>query len=99
MTKLLRPSEESADSPGNDDIIHDLGHNGNAASLENQEKTIVESSLFDLEGGPVLVPGLIIEPTEPTDQAGQSEVQEMTNTDTSVGAFETQDQNIPEVNA
>ncbi|KAL5180428.1 Alpha-amylase [Glycine soja] len=93
---ILQPKEESADSPGNDDIIHDLGHNGNAASLENQEKTIVESSLFDLEGGPVLVPGLIIEPTEPTDQAGQSEVQEMTNTDTSVGAFETQDQNIPE---
>ncbi|KAG5071284.1 hypothetical protein JHK86_006495 [Glycine max] len=93
---ILRPSEESADSPGNDDIIHDLGHNGNAASLENQEKTIVESSLFDLEEGPVLVPGLTIPPTEPTDEADQGEVQESTKKDISVEAFETQDQNIAE---
>ena len=95
---ILQPSEESADSPGNDDIIHDLGQNGNAASLENQEKTIVESSLFDLEEGPVLVPGLTIPPTEPTDEADQGEVQETTKKDTSVEAFETQDQNIAEVN-
>ncbi|KAL5133462.1 Phosphoglucan, water dikinase, chloroplastic [Glycine soja] len=91
---ILQPSEESADSPGNDDIIHDLGQNGNPASLENQEKTIVESSLFDLEEGPVLVPGLPIPPTEPTDEADQGEVQETTKKDTSVEAFETQDQNI-----
>ncbi|KAK7390653.1 hypothetical protein VNO78_25999 [Psophocarpus tetragonolobus] len=93
---ILQPSEESADSPLNDDIIHDLGHNGNDASLENHEETVVESSLFDIEVGPALVPGLIIPPTGPTDEASQSEVQEIATKDTSVGALETQDQNIPE---
>ncbi|TKY63476.1 Cyclomaltodextrin glucanotransferase [Spatholobus suberectus] len=93
---MLQTSEESADSLGNDDIMPDFGHSGSAASLKNQERTIVESSLFDFEGGPVLVPGLIIPPTVPTDEASQGEVQEMTTVDTSVGAFESQDQNIPE---
>ncbi|RDX62155.1 Alpha-amylase, partial [Mucuna pruriens] len=89
-------SEESADGPGIGDIINDIEHNGSAASFMNQEMTIVEGSLFDFEEGPVLVPGLVIPPTVQTDEAGQGEVQEMTTTDTSVGAFETQDQNIPE---
>lgn len=102
--KMLQPSEESADSTGNDDIIHDLGHNGSTESLENEEGTIVESSLFDFEGGPVLVPGLIIPPTESTNEAtneaSQGEVQEKTTMDISVEASENnQDQNPPEVNA
>lgn len=93
---VLQPSEESANRPGNDDIVHDVGHNGSTKSRENQEGTTVQSSLFDYEGVPVLVPGLILPPTEATDEAGQ--VQEMTTMDTSDGAFETQDQSIPEFN-
>ncbi|KAK7349848.1 hypothetical protein VNO77_07609 [Canavalia gladiata] len=96
INNVIQQSEESADSAGNGDIIHNLGHNGSAASLENQERTIVESSLFDFDGGPVLVPGLI-PPIETTDEAGQDEVQEVATVDTSVVAFETQDQKIPEL--
>ncbi|CAJ1949046.1 unnamed protein product [Sphenostylis stenocarpa] len=96
---ILQKSEESADSTGNDDIIHDLGHNGSPASLENQEGIIVDSSLFDFEGGPVLVPGLMVPPTEPTNEAGQGEVQEKTTMDTSVEASEIDpDQNPPKFN-
>ncbi|KAK7382415.1 hypothetical protein VNO80_01266 [Phaseolus coccineus] len=92
--KMLQCIEESADS-----TVHDLGHNGSAESLENQEGTIVESSLVDSEGGPVLVPGL----TEPTNEASQGEVEEKTTMDIPVEASETdqdqdqdQDQNPPE---
>ncbi|XP_027335139.1 phosphoglucan, water dikinase, chloroplastic isoform X2 [Abrus precatorius] len=92
---IIQQNEKSADSLENDDIIYDFGHNGSATSIGNQERTNFESNLFDFEGGPVLVPGLI-QPTVPSDEDGQDEVQEMTTMDTSVGAFETQDQNIPE---
>ncbi|XP_061362810.1 uncharacterized protein LOC133306500 [Gastrolobium bilobum] len=94
---MIHQCEESADSLRNVDIIHDLGHNGNAAPLKNQERTILDGSLLDFEGGPVLVPGLI-PPTVPTEQAGPGEVEERTTVDTSIGAFETKDQNIPEFN-
>ncbi|KAL2337799.1 hypothetical protein Fmac_012245 [Flemingia macrophylla] len=91
---VLQPSEESANSLGNDDTVYDVGHSGSTKSLE--EGTIVKSSLFEFEGVPVLVPGLTMPPTEATDEADQDKVQEMTTVDTSGGAFETQDQNIPE---
>ncbi|BAT88858.1 hypothetical protein VIGAN_05249200, partial [Vigna angularis var. angularis] len=90
LNEKIERSEESADSAGNDDIIHDLGNNGSTASL-NEEGTVVESSLlFDFEGGPVLVPGLTIPPIEPTNEASQGEkVQEKTSKDISVEGSET----------
>ncbi|XP_014516815.1 uncharacterized protein LOC106774358 [Vigna radiata var. radiata] len=96
----IEPSEESADIAGNDDIVLDLGNNGSAASLENEEETIVESSLlFDFESVPVLVPGLTIPSIEPTNEASQGEkVQEKTTKDISIEASETdQDQNPPKL--
>lgn len=98
----IEPSEESADSAGNDDIVLDLGNNGSAASLENEEETIVESSLlFDFESGPVLVPGLTIPATEPTKASqGEKVIQEKTTKDIAVEGSETDlNQNPPEVNA
>ena len=99
----IQLSEESADSPQNDDIIYDLGHNGNAAPIMNQERTIVGGNLFDLEPGPVLVPGLT-PPVVPTEEEGpgevqEGEVQERSTMETSSEAFESKDQNIPEVTA
>ncbi|XP_027908312.1 uncharacterized protein LOC114167424 isoform X1 [Vigna unguiculata] len=85
----IEPSEESAD----------LGNNGSIASLEDEEGTVVESSLlFEFVGDPVLVPGLTIPPTEPSNEASQGEeVQEKTSKDISVEASETdQDRNPPE---
>ncbi|KAK7286899.1 hypothetical protein RJT34_22243 [Clitoria ternatea] len=94
-TNMVQQSEESADGSGNEDMIHDLRHNGNAAPLKNQESTIVESSLFDYEEGLVLVPGLI-PLTMPTEEAGPDEVQDKITLDTPSEAFETQEQNLPE---
>lgn len=97
-SSVIKKSEESADDGPRNDVIDVLEYNRNAAaSLKNQEVTIVDSSLFDFEGGPVLVPGLIL-PTE--EEAGPSEVEEKTTIiDPSIEAFETEDQNIPEVTA
>ncbi|MCI64714.1 ribonuclease E/G-like protein chloroplastic-like, partial [Trifolium medium] len=80
-------SEESEDGPQNDGRINYLGYNGNAAGLKNREGTIVEGSLIDFKGGPVLVPGL----TPPTEEeAAPSEVveEEKTVLEPSVEAFE-----------
>ncbi|BAT97219.1 hypothetical protein VIGAN_09060300 [Vigna angularis var. angularis] len=84
LKEKIERSEESADSAGNDDIIHDLGNNGSTASL-NEEGTVVESSLT-------------IPPTEPTNEASQGEkVQEKTTKDISVEGSETDlEQNPPE---
>lgn len=97
-TNVVRKSEESADGFQNDDIKHELGYNGNAAALKNKKGTIVEGSLIDFQGGPVLVPGLIPLSEE---EAGPSEVfeEEKTAVEPSVEPVETQDQNIPEVTA
>jgi hypothetical protein len=87
-------NEELDDSPRN----HDVGHNGNSESIENQEieeTPIMDGNFFDYQGDAVLVPGV----TLPVDEEGSGEVQESTNTETSNGDFETQDQNVPEVNA
>jgi hypothetical protein len=89
-------SEESEDGPQNDDRINDLGYNGNAAGLKNWEGTIVEGSLIDFEGGPVLVPGLT-PPTEEETSPCEVVEEEKTAIEPSIEAFETQDQNIPEV--
>ncbi|KAJ1411321.1 Immunoglobulin-like fold [Sesbania bispinosa] len=77
---LIQRSEESADSSRNDNVIHDPEFNGNAAPLKNQERTIVEDSLFDFEGGPVLVPGLIT-PIVPTEETGPTEVEQRATMD------------------
>ncbi|MCI67792.1 ribonuclease E/G-like protein chloroplastic-like, partial [Trifolium medium] len=74
--------------------------------LKNWEGTIVEGSLIDFEGGPVLIPGL----TPPTEKEtipgevveeetipGEIFEEEKTAIEPSIEAFETQDQNIPEV--
>ncbi|XP_024638320.1 uncharacterized protein [Medicago truncatula] len=92
---VVQKSEESADGFQNDDIKHELGYNGNPAALKNKKGTIVEGSLIDFEGGPVLVPGLI----PLTEEAGPSEVveEEKTAVEPSIESFETQDQNIPEL--
>ncbi|XP_057458588.1 uncharacterized protein LOC130749274 isoform X2 [Lotus japonicus] len=92
IRNMIQQNEESANSPRNDVVIHHLGRNGNAAPLKNQEGTIAERSLFDFEGGPVLVPGLV----PPSEEAGPGEVEEKTTMGPSVEALETQDQNIPE---
>jgi hypothetical protein len=89
-------SEESEDGPQNDDRINDLGYNGNAAGLKNLEGTIVEGSLIDSEGGPVLVPGLTPQAEEET-SSGEVVEEEKNVIEPSIEAFETQDQNIPEV--
>ncbi|MCI18711.1 ribonuclease E/G-like protein chloroplastic-like, partial [Trifolium medium] len=93
---VIRKSEESEDGPQNDDRINDLGYNGNVAGLKNWEGTIVEGSLIDFEGGPVLVPGLT-PPTEEETSPGEVVEEEKTAIEPSIEAFETQDQNIPEV--
>ncbi|GAU13966.1 hypothetical protein TSUD_262930 [Trifolium subterraneum] len=82
---VVGDSEESEDGPQNDGRINYLGYNGNAAGLKNREGTIVEGSLIDFEGGPVLVPGL----TPPTEEeAATSEVVEEEKLEPSVDAFE-----------
>ncbi|KAK7273705.1 hypothetical protein RIF29_14764 [Crotalaria pallida] len=110
---LINWSEESADSPRNDDIIDALGHDGSTAQKNNEERTVVESNLFDFEGGAVLVPGLT-PPVVANEEAGPGEAQERTTTetsnedegpgevqgrtiDTSIEAFESKDQNVPEL--
>ncbi|ESW05909.1 hypothetical protein PHAVU_010G002900 [Phaseolus vulgaris] len=86
--KIRQGSEESANS-----TVHDLGNNGSAESLKNQE-----SSLLDFQNGLVLVPGLMQPPTEPTNEASQGEVEEKTSMDISVEASESdEDQNPPEL--
>ncbi|CAI8601054.1 unnamed protein product [Vicia faba] len=85
-SNVIRKTEESEDGSQKDDKIHYSGYNGNAAGLNNQEGTIVEGSLIDLKGGPVLVPGL----TPPTEK-------EETAIKSSVETFETHDQIIPEL--
>ncbi|WJX42983.1 hypothetical protein P8452_30147 [Trifolium repens] len=92
----VEESEESEDGPQNDDRINDLGYNGNAAGLKNLEGTIVEGSLIDSEGGPVLVPGLT-PPTEEETSPCEVVEEEKTTIEPSIEAFETQDQNIPEL--
>jgi len=72
-TNVVQKSEESADGVQNDHIKHELGYNGNPAALKNKKGTIVEGSLIDFEGGPVLVPGLI---PQNEGEAGPSEVVE-----------------------
>jgi hypothetical protein len=86
-TNVVRKSDKSEDGFQND-----------PAALKNKKGTIVEGSLIDFEGGPVLVPGLIPLTEE---EAGPSEVveEEKTVVEPSVEPFETQDQNIPEVTA
>ncbi|KAE9611040.1 hypothetical protein Lal_00015861 [Lupinus albus] len=93
---LINCSEESADSPGNDNTIH-VGHNGIDVPIKNQERTSVESNLFDFEGSPVLVvvPDLTT-PVVANEEAGSGEVQESTTVYTPIEAFESKDQNIPE---
>lgn len=92
----IQQSEESADGPSIHDVIYDLEYNGNAAPLKNQDRTTVEDSLFDFEGGPVLVPGLI----SLTEEAGPGEVEEKSAMDPPIEAFETRDQkDLPEVTA
>ncbi|KAK2378914.1 Carbohydrate-binding fold [Trifolium repens] len=93
---VVQKSEESEDGPQNDDRINDLGYNENAAGLKNWEGTIVEGSLIDFEGGPVLVPGLT-PPTEEETSPCEVVEEEKTAIEPSIEAFETQDQNIPEL--
>ncbi|CAL0324721.1 unnamed protein product [Lupinus luteus] len=90
---LINRSEESADSPRKDNPIQ-VGHNGTDAPIENQERTVVESNLFNFDGGPVLVPGLT-PPVLANEEAGSGEVQESTTEYSPIEAFES-DQNIPE---
>ncbi|KAF7845381.1 Phosphoglucan, water dikinase, chloroplastic [Senna tora] len=77
-------------------VVHDLGEIGKVEAVNNQEKKVVKNNLFDLEGGPVLVPGLTspIVPTEVTTK----EVEERITMDTSIGELEAKDQNLPELN-
>ncbi|KAJ1396151.1 Immunoglobulin-like fold [Sesbania bispinosa] len=77
---MIQRSEESAESSRNDNVIHDPEFNGNVAPLKNQERTVVEGSLFDFEGGPVLVPGLIT-PIVPTEETGPIEVEQRATID------------------
>ncbi|XP_058729085.1 uncharacterized protein LOC131601318 [Vicia villosa] len=94
-SNVIQKNEESEDGSQKEDTIRYSGYNGNAAALNNQEGTIVEGSLIDLKGGPVLVPGL----TPPTEkEADQGEVEEEKIViKSSIETFETHDQIIPEL--
>ncbi|XP_054781336.1 uncharacterized protein LOC129288664 isoform X2 [Prosopis cineraria] len=74
--------------------VHDLEHMGKGPQVDNQGKKDVKGNLFEFEEGPVLVPGLTPPKTEETTE---DKVEEKVNMDSSVGALETKDQNLPEV--
>ncbi|KAI5392031.1 uncharacterized protein LOC127105164 isoform X1 [Lathyrus oleraceus] len=94
-SNVIRKSEGSEDGSQKDDKIRYSGYNGNAAALNNQEGTIVEGSLIDLKGGPVLVPGLM-QPTEKEADRGEVVEEEKTAIKSLTETFETHDQIIPE---
>ncbi|KAI4353291.1 hypothetical protein L6164_002252 [Bauhinia variegata] len=89
-------------SPSNDvsmntrDGTH-LGNNDEAAAVKEQNGAVLQGNLFEHEGGPVLVPGLTSSAV-PSGETAPEKDDEMTIKDTSVGAFETMDQNLPEFN-
>ncbi|CAJ2655993.1 unnamed protein product [Trifolium pratense] len=90
--KNVVQSEESEDGPQNDDRIDDLGYNGNAAGLKNWEGTVVEGSLINFEGGPVLVPGL----TPPTEEEETSPVELVEEEKTAIKpSFEEEEETSP----
>lgn len=95
---VIRKNEESEDGSRKDDKIRYSGYNGNAAALNNQEGTIVEGSLIDLKGGPVLVPGLT-PPTEKEADRGEVVEEKKTAVEFSIETNETRDQITPEVTA
>ncbi|CAK8574863.1 unnamed protein product [Lathyrus sativus] len=95
-SNVILKNDETEDGSQKDDKIRYNGYNGNAAALNNQEGTIVEGSLIDLEGGPVLVPGLT-PPTEKEADLREVVEEEKTAIESSIETFETRDQNIPEL--
>ncbi|MED6167964.1 hypothetical protein PIB30_007635 [Stylosanthes scabra] len=91
----IQLNEESADSSRNDhtSIIHNLVHDGNAEPLMDDEATIAESKLFELESAPVLVPGLELMSEE---EGPNDDIQERTRMETSSETSESKDGEVQE---